>query len=72
MWNLKYDTGIPQSPEVKNPPSNARDVGLIPGERAKIPQAKEQLSPPATAKKKLAHHSQKEASAPQPRGDAVK
>ena len=34
---------------VKNPPSNAKDVGLIPGRRTRIPHAVGQLSPfPAT------------------------
>ena len=33
---------------VKNPPSNAGDVGSIPGERTKIPYAAGQLSPRAT------------------------
>ena len=32
---------------VKNLPSHAGDVGLIPGEGTKIPQAMGQLSPPA-------------------------
>ena len=32
---------------VKNPPSNARDVGSIPGQAAKIPHATGQLSPRA-------------------------
>ena len=49
---------FPSHPVVKNPPSNARDVGVIPGERTKIPHAKEQLSPPTTAREKLVHHSQ--------------
>ena len=35
-------------PVVKNPPSNARDAGLIPGQGTKIPHAAGQLSPCAT------------------------
>ena len=35
-------------PVVKNPPSNAGDVGLIPGWGTKIPHAAAQLSPRAT------------------------
>ena len=35
-------------PAVKNPPYNARDMGLIPGQGTKIPQAAGQLSPHAT------------------------
>ena len=33
---------------VKNPPSNAGDAGLIPGQGTKIPHAAGQLSPHAT------------------------
>ena len=33
---------------VKNPPSNAGDMGLIPGQGTKIPHATGQLSPRAT------------------------
>ena len=36
---------FPGGPEVKNPPCNGRDVGLIPGWGIKIPQASEQPSP---------------------------
>ena len=32
------------SPVINNPPSNAGDVGLIPGRGTKIPHATEQLS----------------------------
>ena len=35
---------FPGGPVVKNSPSNAGDVGLIPGRGTKIPQAAEQLS----------------------------
>ena len=36
---------FPSGPVVKNPPSNAGDVGSIPGGGAKIPHAVGQLSP---------------------------
>ena len=39
---------FPGGPVVKNPPSNAGDVGLIPGGGTKIPHAAGQLSPQAT------------------------
>ena len=45
---------------VKNPPSNAGDVGLIPGQGTKIPHAAGQLSPHSSAR------------APQLRPDAAK
>ena len=35
-------------PVVKNPPCNAGDAGLIPGQGTKIPHAVGQLSPHAT------------------------
>ena len=34
---------FPGGPVVKNPPCNARDMGLIPGQGAEIPHASEQL-----------------------------
>ena len=42
--NLDFSGG----PVVKNLPSNARDMGSIPGQRTKIPHALGQLSPCAT------------------------
>ena len=39
---------FPGGPVVKNPPSNAADMGLIPGQGIKIPHAAGQLSPRAT------------------------
>ena len=51
MWNLKYDTrDFPAGPVVKNPPSNAGDVGSIPGQGTKIPHATGQLSLCATTR----------------------
>ena len=44
LWEL------PGGPVVGNPPSNAGDVGLIPGWGTKIPHALGQLSPQATVK----------------------
>ena len=41
---------FPGGPVVKNPPSNAEDVGSIPSQRTKIPHATGQLSPQATTK----------------------
>ena len=41
---------FPGGPVVKNPPSNARDMGLIPGQGTKIPYASEQLSPHTTTR----------------------
>ena len=38
---------FPGGPMVKNPPSNAGDVGLIPSQGTKIPHATGQLSPHA-------------------------
>ena len=39
---------FPGDPVVQNPPSNAGDIGLIPGEGTKIPHASGQLGPRAT------------------------
>ena len=41
---------FPDGPVVKNPPSNAGDVGSIPGQGTKIPHASGQLSPRATTR----------------------
>ena len=46
---------FPAGPVVKNPPCNARDVGLIPCRGMKIPHAEEQLSLLATTTEP-AHH----------------
>ena len=46
---------FPGGPVIKNPPSDARDVGSIPGRGTKIPHAAGQLSPRATTREKLAH-----------------
>ena len=44
------DKDFPGGSVVKNPPSNARDGGLIPGQGTKISHAMEQQSPLATTK----------------------
>ena len=44
---------FPGGPVVKSPPSNAEDVGSIPGRGTKIPHAAGQLSPRAL---EPAHH----------------
>ena len=47
--------GLPGDPVVKNPPSNAGDVGSIPGRGTKIPHAVGQLSS-RTAATEPTHH----------------
>ena len=39
-----YSRDFPGGPVVKNPPSNAGDVGSIPGRVTRIPRATRQLS----------------------------
>ena len=46
LKNSPWD--FPGGPVVKNPPSNAGDLGLIPGLGTKIPHASGQLSSRAT------------------------
>ena len=49
MKALKSDGGdYPGGPVVKKPPSNAGDVGSIPGRRTKIPHATGQQNPSTT------------------------
>ena len=55
---------FPGGPVVKNPPSDAEDVGSVPSQRTKIPHVTGQLSPHATIKENphattKAQHSQK-------------
>ena len=52
VWKGKHTFTIkrslrdfPGGPVVKNPPSNAGDMGSIPGQGTKIPHAMGQLSP---------------------------
>ena len=44
-------------PVVKNPPSNAGDMGSIPGRGTKIPHAMEQLSQNTTTAEPTHHYS---------------
>ena len=48
--NFKLNRYIPGGPVVKNPPCNAGDVGLIPGQGTRNPHAVGQLTPKATTK----------------------
>ena len=48
-----YQRDFPGGPVVKNPPSNAGDMGSIPGQEAKIPHAMGQLRPPTTTPEPL-------------------
>ena len=50
--------GFPGGPVVKNPPCNAGDMGLIPGQGTKIPHAAEQLSLSATPRESVFHPGQ--------------
>ena len=51
MWG-----DFPGGPVVKNPPSNAGDVGLIPGQGTKIPHAAGQLSLCAATTEHMGHN----------------
>ena len=46
---IKYPQDFPGGPVAKNPPSNAEDLGLIPGWGPEIPHAAGQLSPSGTS-----------------------
>ena len=54
IYEIIYGWDFPGGPVVKNPPSNAGDVGSIPGQGTKISHATGQLSPHATTTE-LAH-----------------
>ena len=47
---------FPVGPVVKNPSSNAGDMGLIPGQGTKIPHAAGQLSPHAATTEHTGHN----------------
>ena len=47
---------FPGGPEVKNPPSNAGDVALIPSRGTKIPHASQQLSLSAATTEPTGHN----------------
>ena len=52
---LSYENGTEDftgGPVVKNPPSNAGDLGSIPGQETKIPHATGQLEKPAHCTKR--------------------
>ena len=49
---------FPGGPVVKNPSSNAGDMGSIPGRGTKIPHAAVQLSPHAATREKPASHNE--------------
>ena len=53
----KWD--FPGIPVVKNPPSNAGDIGSIPDQGTKIPHAARQLSPWATSTEKPARQNKR-------------
>ena len=55
---LKKTSDFPGGPVIKNLPSNAGDVGLIPGFGTKIPHAAKQLSP-GTATTEPKHHNER-------------
>ena len=48
MFKIQWDWDFPGGPVVKNPRSNAGDMGWIPGQGTKIPHATRQLSLTAT------------------------
>ena len=55
---FKYSSvgDFPGGPVVKNPPSNAGDVGSIPGQGTKIPHAIGQISPGACTLEPAGHN----------------
>ena len=57
---------FPGGPVAKNPPSNAWDMGSIPGQGTKIPHAAGLLSPHAATRERPTGH-QREACTPQQR-----
>ena len=50
-----FSGDFPGGPVVKNPPSNAGDAGLIPGQGTKIPHSAGQLSPCAATTEPMRH-----------------
>ena len=61
---------FPGGSVVKNLLSNAGDVGLIPGQGARIPHATEQLSPCATTRQSMCRNERSHV--PQLKPDTVK
>ena len=43
-WNNSFCLALPGGPVVENPPSNAGDTSLVPGQATKIPHATRQLA----------------------------
>ena len=56
MGNLKPQVGDSPGPVVKNPPSDAVDEDLIPGQGTKIPHAERPLSPGSATGEKPTWH----------------
>ena len=70
---LKIKSGdFPGSPVVKNPPCNAGDMGLFPGQVTKIPHTLEQLSLHATARVHMKDPHEPTSCVPQLKPDAAK
>ena len=57
---------FPGGPEVKNPPSNAGDVALIPSRGTKIPHASQQLSLSAATTEPTGHNQRTRAATKDP------
>ena len=53
--SLIINGNLPGGLVVKNPPSNAGDMGLIPGQGTKIPHAMWQLNPYTTTRENPTH-----------------
>ena len=51
-----YLRDLPSSPMIRNPPANAEDLGSIPGQRTKIPQAPGQRSLPTATTEPECHN----------------
>ena len=56
MHQMTLSRDFPGGPVVKNPPSNAGDIGSIPGWGTKIPHATGQLSPHTTTTEPTHHN----------------
>ena len=54
MLKIK-ERDFPGGPVVKNPPSDARDMGSVPGRGTKIPYAAGQLSHHTTTREPMQH-----------------
>ena len=56
IFKIRFSWDFPGGPVVKNLPSSAGDVGLIPGQGTKIPHAMGQLSPHAASTEPVRHN----------------